>query len=394
MATLSPANTYDVIVIGAGSVGIPTALACAHDGLNTLVLDQYPSVSQGENKHAIGGIRATHTQKAKIYLCQRSLEIFSTWKQRFGDDISWVRGGYCYVVYTTEHEKLFKNNVKLQKAFGLNIDYYGPEKIRELVPGINPNGLRGGTFSPDDGSASPLLAANAFYRQGLKEGAKFALREKVESITLEAEGIYAVKTNLQTYHAPYVVNAAGSFTKEIGNMVGIDIPMNPTSHEASISEPVAHFLDPMVIDIRPGTDPRFGNSNNYYYYQNNEGQVIFCLTPNPPIYGFDHEETSLYLPQVAKRMIQMHPRLRNLKIRRTWRGLYHDTPDGAPIVGKVKNLPGFINAVGMCGQGYMLGPGVGEVVSRIIRDALSEKDAIILEELSLYRDFGSVEMLK
>ncbi|MHA1746742.1 MAG: NAD(P)/FAD-dependent oxidoreductase [Promethearchaeota archaeon] len=387
-------KTFDVIIIGAGSVGVPTALACAHDGLKTLVLDQNPSVGQGENKHAIGGIRATHTQKAKIYLCQRSLEIFSTWEDIFGENIGWVKGGYCYVVYTPEHETLFKKNVELQKAFGLNIDYYGPEKIQELVPGINPNGLLGGTFSPDDGNASPLLAVNAFYRQALKEGAKFAFREKVESITKNNQNMFAVKTNSQTYFAPYVVNAAGSFAKEVGNMVDIDIPMTPTSHEAGISEPVAHFLNPMVIDIRPGSDPRFGDSNNYYYYQNNEGQLIFCLTPNPPIYGHDHEETSSYLPQVAKRMIQLHPRLRNLKIRRTWRGLYHDTPDGAPIFGEVKNLPGFINAVGMCGQGYMLGPGVGELISRIIRDKPTEFDQIISEELSLYRDFDSVEMLK
>jgi len=309
MSTTSPSNMFDVIIIGAGSIGIPTALACAHEGLKTLILDQNPSVSQGENKHAIGGIRATHTQKAKIYLCQRSLEIFSTWEDKFGDDIGWVKGGYCYVVYTPEHEKLFKKNVELQKAFGLNIDYYGPEKIRELVPGINPTGLLGGTFSPDDGSASPLLAANAFYRQALKEGAKFAMREKVVGITQTTQNLFAVKTDIQTYYAPYVVNAAGSFAKEIGNMVSIDIPMTPTSHEAGISEPVAHFLDPMVIDIRPGSDPRFGDSNNFYYYQNNEGQLIFCLTPNPPIYGHDHEETSSYLPQVAKRMTQTVHRL-------------------------------------------------------------------------------------
>ena len=138
---------YDVIIIGAGSIGTPIAMACAQDGLKTLVIDKLPSVSQGDNKHAIGGIRATHTQKAKIFLCQRSIEIFSTWKEKNGDDIGWVQGGYTYVVYSKEHEELFKKNVELQKSLGLNIDYYGPEKIKKLIPGINPNGLLGGTFS-------------------------------------------------------------------------------------------------------------------------------------------------------------------------------------------------------------------------------------------------------
>ena len=69
----------DVIVAGAGSVGIPTALALAERGLKVLVLDRSASPGQGSNKSAIGGVRATHSDPAKILLCQRSLEIFSKW---------------------------------------------------------------------------------------------------------------------------------------------------------------------------------------------------------------------------------------------------------------------------------------------------------------------------
>lgn len=385
---------YDVIIIGAGSVGVPTALALAKNGIKTLVLDTMMSVSQGDSKRAIGGIRSTHTQRAKIWLCQRSIEIFSSWKEIYQDDIGWLQNGYCFVAYTPEHEDLFKINIEIQKSFGLNIDYYGPEKIKELIPGINENGLLGGTFSPDDGNASPLLFANACYRQAKKFGAEFRFNEKVIKILTENGKVSGVQTNKSTYLAKFVINAAGAHAKEVAQLVNIDVPVNPTSHEAGISEPVKHFIKPMVVDIRPGEDKKFGDSNNYYFYQNDEGQIIFCLTPNPPIYGLDRKETSQYLPQIAKRMILLLPRLKNLKIRRTWRGLYPDTPDGAPIVGKVKDLDGYINAVGMCGQGYMLGPGLGELIYRIVINSLTSNDEIILDELSLYRDFGHVEILK
>ncbi|MHA1672768.1 MAG: NAD(P)/FAD-dependent oxidoreductase [Promethearchaeota archaeon] len=385
---------YDVIVIGAGSVGIPAAQSCARDGLKVLVLDKEASASQGDNKHAIGGIRATHTQKAKIFLCKRSIEIFSTWEQEHGDDIGWVQGGYCYVAYTPEHAQMFQDNVKLQKTLGLNIDYYGPEKIKELVPGINEDGLLGGTFSPEDGNASPLLAANAFYRAALRNGAEFHFNEKVMEIKVLGDKKFSVITTTDEYRAKWVINAAGGYATEIAAMVGIDIPVKPTSHEAGITEPVQNFMDTMVIDIRPAEDPEFGNSKNYYFYQNNEGQVIFCITPDPPIYGHDREETSNFLPQIAKRMIDLLPRLKNIKVRRTWRGLYPDTPDGAPIVGKVSEVEGFILAVGMCGQGYMLGPGLGELLSRLIRNQLIPDDRVILGELALARDFGIVEKLK
>ncbi len=90
-------SNYDVILIGAGSVGTPAAFSLAEAGVRTLVIDQRPSVGQGSNKAAIGGIRATHSDPAKIRLCLRSIEIFSTWKERYGDDIEWYKGGYLFL---------------------------------------------------------------------------------------------------------------------------------------------------------------------------------------------------------------------------------------------------------------------------------------------------------
>lgn len=385
---------YDCIIIGAGSVGVPTALATSKDGLKTLVIDSLPSVSQGDNKHAIGGIRATHSQKSKILLCQRSIEIFSSWEDNYGDNIWWVEGGYVFVAYTEEHEKIFKETVKLQKSYGLIIDYVDAVKIKKLIPGINDHGLLGGTYSPKDGNASPLLALHSFYRQAKKLGAEFKFNEKVTDLLLHNKKITGVKTQKGIYKSDYIVNAAGAHAKDIGKMGGINIPIYPESHEAGITEPVKKFFSPMVVDIRPYIDHEFGNSKNYYFYQNIEGKILFCLTPDPSIAGINREETSLFLPQISKRMMNLMPRLKNIKIRRTWRGLYPMTPDGSPIVGIVKNLKGYINAVGMCGQGFMLGPGLGELISRLINNKLIPSDKETLGEMTLYRDFSSEEKLK
>jgi sarcosine oxidase subunit beta len=97
---------------------------------------------------------------------------------------------------------------------------------------------------------------------------------------------------------------------------------------------------------------------------------------------------------VARRMVGLMPKLANLKVRRTWRGLYPNTPDGSPIVGRSQTLEGYINAVGMCGQGYMLGPGVGALVARLITKTLSKDDEEILHELRPDREFAGTEALK
>jgi sarcosine oxidase subunit beta len=385
---------YDVIIIGAGSVGVPTALATAKDGLKTLVIDFLPSVAQADNKHAIGGIRATHSHKGKIWLCQRSIEIFSTWEEKHGDDIWWSQGGYTFLAYTKEHENLLKDTVKLQKSFGLNINFVDVEKIKELIPGISEDGLLGGTYSPEDGNASPLLSLHSFFRKSRDYGAIYHFNEKVIDVKRENNHIVGVKTDKTTYKTRHVINAAGAHAKEIGNMVDLDIPVEPESHEAGITEPVKKFFTPMIVDIRPCFDSVCGDSKNYYFYQNKEGKIIFCLTPSPNILGTDRRETSSFLPQISKRMIQLLPRLRNIKVRRTWRGLYPMTPDGNPIVGKVNKIEGFINAVGMCGQGFMLGPGLGELLSRILTDKITSRDNETLDSLAYTRDFGIEEELK
>ncbi|MFW9781127.1 MAG: NAD(P)/FAD-dependent oxidoreductase [Candidatus Heimdallarchaeota archaeon] len=385
---------YEVIIIGAGSVGVPTALATAKNGLKTLVIDSLASVAQADNKHAIGGIRATHSHIGKALLCQRSIEIFSQWEENYGDDIWWHPGGYTFLAFTNEDEKVLKETVKFQKSYGLNIDFVGANKVKELIPGINDEGLLGGTYSSGDGNASPLLALHSFYRQSKEFGAEYHFKEKVTDLITQKNKIREIKTTKRKYKANLIINAAGAHAKEVGAMVGLDLPIIPDSHEAGITEPVKKFFDTMVVDIRPFTDSKFGNSKNYYFYQNKEGKILFCLTPNPSILGLDRRETSSFLPQISKRMVQLLPRLRNIKVRRTWRGLYPMTPDGNPIIGKVEEVKGYINAVGMCGQGFMLGPGLGELLYRLISNNIDSKDEEILNSLSYKREFLGEEMLK
>jgi sarcosine oxidase subunit beta len=382
-------SVYDAIVIGAGSVGMPTAMHLAERGMKVLCLDQFSSPGQGSNKAAIGGIRATHSSSAKIKLCLDSLKTFSTWKEEHGFDIEWAQGGYVFVAYRPEDEKLLKNLLVVQKQNGLNIDWKNPDDLLKLAPGLRSEGLLGGTYSPEDGSASPMRSCLGFYRRALELGVECRFNEKVTSIMRRKGKVVGVRTDKGGYATGCIINAAGPWARAVAQAGGMDVPVVPDCHEAGITEAVAPFLDPMLVDIRPAP-----GSANYYFYQHKPGQVVFCITPNPPIVGSDRRETSAYLPMIARRMVDLMPKLGNLKVRRTWRGLYPMTPDGAPLVGRSKELEGYIDAIGMCGQGYMLGPGVGALVARVATDQLQEGDAAILEELSPSRVFGGAEALK
>ena len=382
-------KVYDVVIVGAGSVGLPTAFFLAQAGLKPLVIDQFASPGQGSNKAAIGGIRATHSAPSKIRLCLKSIEVFSNWQETFGDDIEWYQGGYSFVAYREREERVLKDLLKIQQAYGLDIRWLGRDDLLKVIPDLNPENLIGGTYSPKDGSASPLLSAHAFYTRARERGAEFRFSERVTGIIRRRGQVVGIRTDKGGYATGTVINAGGAWARAAAQMAGLDVPVVPDSHEAGITEPVARFLGPMVVDIRPAD-----GSRNYYFYQHGPGPIVFCITPEPPIVGTDRRETSVFLSMIARRMVDLMPKLANIKVRRTWRGLYPMSPDGFPIVGQAREMEGYIYAVGMCGQGYMLGPGVGALLARMVQRTITPEDEEVLEELSPYREFGGGEKLK
>lgn len=384
------ANAYDVVIVGAGSVGVPAAWAMARAGVNVLVIDQFPSFGQGSNKAAIGGIRATHSDSAKIRIGIRSLEIVSTWEDTYGHNIEWMQGGYSFVAYREQDERALKDLLEVQHRYGLNIDWYDKKEFLEVIPALNNDGLIGGTFSPEDGSCSPMLLNYAMYSEAKRAGADFHFREHVTGVETKEDRITAVITDRGRYETRVLLNAAGAWANELGKLLNLDHPIAPESHEGGITEPVAPFVSPMVVDIRPAP-----GSANYYFYQHHTGQVVFCITPDPSIPGLDRRETSAFLPMVSRRMVDLMPKLANLRVRRTWRGLYPMSPDGSPLVGWSHDVEGYLVAIGMCGQGFMLGPGLSEILARMVtQETLSPEDQEVLEILSPYRSFEKEEALK
>ncbi|MEN6364765.1 MAG: FAD-dependent oxidoreductase [Rectinema sp.] len=389
-------NNYDVVIAGAGSVGVPLAWQLARKGLSVAVLDHEASWGRGQNRAAIGGVRATHSDRAKIKICLESLDIISKMKEEHGFDVEWRRGGYLYVAYDEQRRSSFLDLLKIQKAEGLDIDWVSPERVSELSPGIVTENLLGGTYSPGDGYASPLMASTAFHKLALDSGVAFRFGVRIDSVRMKGDKVEALEAGGETWSAGLFVNAAGAEAADLASLAGIDLPVHPDCHEAGVTEPVERFMEPMIVDIRSDAE-----SSNYYFYQCGTGQIVFCITPRPQIWGRDKDSTSEFLPLCVRRMLELYPRLRNLRVRRTWRGMYPMTPDGLPIIGYPEGARNFLHAVGMCGQGFMMGPGLGKILAESIASggdadhpAGSTPYGFVFDELACSRGFDHVELLK
>ena len=381
-------GTYDVIVVGAGSVGNPSACFLAQAGLKVLALDRRPAAGQGDNKAAIGGVRATHSDPGKILTCGESLKIFTSWEEDYGFSVGWKPGGYCFPVFDEQIEGVLQGILPIQKEFGLEIDWVDADRVAELCPGIVRENLRGGTYSPLDGQVSPLLAPVAFQREAQRHGAEYRFNERVVGYLRDGDRVIGVETDKGRYQAGETLLATGADAAEHGELLGFTIPVEPDVHEAGISAPVEPFLEPLVVDLRPGPE---GKTANFYFGQNHEGQIIFCYTPRQLFPGTNRESLSEFLPILANRMISLIPRLKNLLIRRVWRGCYPMTPDGVPIIDRVAGVDGLLLAVGMCGQGFMMGPGVAKNVTSLITEGRSTLPDEVQACFRFDRDFWAAK---
>jgi sarcosine oxidase subunit beta len=146
-----------------------------------------------------------------------------------------------------------------------------------------------------------------------------------------------------------------------------------------------------VVDLRPGAE---GKTANFYFAQTKEGPIIFCYTPKNIFVGTDRESTSEFLPVVSRRLIGLLPRLKNVLVRRIWRGLYPMTPDGLPICDQVDQVEGLYLAVGMCGQGFMMGPGIARNLTHLIAYGSPLIAPSIFSTLSFGRNFGTAKTEK
>ena len=375
---------YDFVIVGAGSVGVPAALAAARAGLSTLVLDYRPSVGQGDNKRAIGGVRATHSDPAKIRICLRSIRMLASWQEREGDDIGYRQGGYLFPVYRAEDEDTLRSLLAFQQAHGLHIDWIPPDEVQRLVPGIRARDLRGGTYSPEDINVSSLGCIVAFHAAAERAGAVFRFRERVTDVEVANGAVAAVVTDRGRYSTRNVLNAAGAEASALGRLVGLQLPVHADAHEAGITEPVERLFDPLVVDIRPTP-----GAKNCYFFQNASHRIEFCLTPDPIIPGTNRHATSTFLPLVARRMLDLLPRLATVRVRRVWRGTYPQTPDGSPIVGSAVDPKGYHFAVGMCGQGLMLGPGLADDLVSLVTEGRPRTDPEVFRLFRHDRDFAA-----
>lgn len=359
------ASETHVLVIGAGIIGVCTALYLARAGVDVLLIDR--GLANGEASGANAG--SLHLQLLSWDLpadtaAERSTAAQTLLLQKMGVD-TWkelqaqtgaqfelkITGGL--VVAQNEHDLEFlRQKAAAERSFGVDVEPVTAADLRRMVPLIAER-MIGGAYCAGEGKINPMLATPALLQAAVRAGARF--RPHVAVLGIERSGAtYRVATSAGTIRCGKIVNATGGWSAEIARMVGANLPVKTAPQQMIVTEATSARIDYLLaLAKRHLTMKQAANGNLIIgggwpgTYDPELGRAVTLR---------DSVEGNLW---VAQRVI---PDIGALRVIRSWSTI-GVMIDGAPILGELPGVPGFFSAVGA--NGYTMGPIIGRITAQL-----------------------------
>ena len=343
----------DVVIIGGGIMGVSTAFHLAEAGVRNVVLIERGELGTGSSAKPLGGVRATFSDPANIALGKRSLDAYSRFGERFGVDIGLRKVGYLFLCRNDQEVLDCERSSVLQNDFGSNSRMISPEEALAINPFLNKDALLAAAYSPEDGFAEPAKAVEAYARAARAAGATLLTGTEALDIEIGDGSIKSITTNRGVIRTNAIVCAAGAWSRHIGQMVGVEMPVTPVRRQIGMTrqQKVPFPEVPFTLDL----------STTMYFHNYRNGMLVGISNQNQAP-GFGRDFSHEWLPEFNEAAKICAPSLVEPDLEFGWAGLYENTPDHNALIGASDTLPGFFYATGFSGHGFLQGPAVGEIM--------------------------------
>ena len=366
-------NTADIVIIGGGVMGASAAYHLAQCGIaarNILLLEKENFFGQGATGRCAGGVRYQFSTEINIKLSLESLPMIERFKDEIGQDVNYRQSGYLLVATNDKDASIFKRNVALQNKLGVPTNLLTGDEVRARLPLMKFDDAIAGTFNQKDGTVDPNSVVMGYVNAAQKMGVKAITGAEVTGITVSAGEVEEVNTSLGAVKTRMILNAAGPWVSQIGQMAGVQIPVVPLRRQMFTTNPLIEIPEdfPFVIDF----------AKSLYFHREAEGLLIGMSNQNEKP-GYDQNVDEDFELENLEAAIDRMPLVEKASRASHWAGLYEVTPDAHPIFGNT-DVKGFTLCAGFSGHGFMHGPIAGKLMSEIISDGkFSSVDVSMLD---------------
>lgn len=371
---------YQVVVIGGGVVGSSVLYHLAKFGWSDVCLLERSVLTAGSSWHAAGGVHALNADPNMAALQAYTIDLLSEIQAESGQDIGLSMTGGITVASAPARWEWLQSAYRIFQTIGIEDCYLmSPQDIKDKCPIMDITGVLGGLWCDREGYVDTTGTVHAYAGAAKKRGATVIEHTKVESLNQRPDRSWDVVTDKGVVHAEHVVNAGGLWAKQVGRMVGLDLPLSPLEHHYLLTDtiPEVAALDfelPMTVDLEGFT----------YMRQYQKGVLVGIYEINhkhwnmdgaPWDYGIELIQEDIdRISDELEMAFARYPVLTEVGVKNWVNGAFTFSPDGNPLVGPVSSVPNYWLACGVM-AGFLQGGGVGKTLAEWMIHGETEADA-------------------
>jgi glycine cleavage system aminomethyltransferase T/glycine/D-amino acid oxidase-like deaminating enzyme len=372
-----------VVVIGGGVAGCSVAYHLAKYGWKDTALLERDQLTSGTTWHAAGLVGQLGASSTITRLRKYSLNLYKELEKKTGLSTGLKQNGAITVASTPERLQELLRQATAAQLFDVNVESVNKQRITELYPVINDADILGGVYMPEDGQADPVGVTNVLAKAAKMEGAQIFEKTPVEKILVKDKKIVGVQTKLGKIDCEYVVIATGMWSRQIGEDIGVSIPLYPNEHFYIITEP---------LEKLPKNLPVLRDYNSCLYLKEDAGKMLVGIfEPNAkPAFkdkGFVPEDFSFgefpddfdHFEPYLEKSFQRLPMLETAGIRKFFSGPESFTPDTQYLLGETSEVNNLFTCCGFNSIGIASSGGAGRVTAEWMINGYMNEDLFSLD---------------
>ena len=382
-----------VVIIGGGAMGVSLLYHLTKMGWQDVVLVEKNDLTHGSTWHAAGLCTHFAHNPTIQELRATSVRLYrDILPEETGQSCGFHRSGAMRITRNPDRMDEFRHVAELSAFTGYPLEVLTPQRIAELHPLARLDGLIGGIYEPDDGHVDPSLAANAMARVAVQGGATIIRYCPVTAIQ-RAHSHWRVETAEGTIRAQHIVNAAGTWGWEVGQMMGLNIPSVPVLHQYLVTDTVAAVAERQAAGL-PELPIIRDPEESWYVRQERDGLIlgpyekdaqVWSVDGVPPEFGADLLPPDLdRVEHIILAAMERIPALGTGGVKTVINGPITFTPDANPLIGPAHGIQ---NAWLLTGSsmGVMEGGGAGCFLAHWMTHGAPPIDALAIDS----RRFGA-----
>jgi dimethylglycine dehydrogenase len=339
-----------VVVIGGGVVGVGTLYHLAKKGWSDVVLVERKELTSGSTWHAAGLLPLFNMSYSVGQVHKYSVRFYHELQEETGMDVGFKTVSNIRLATNQDRMDEYHQYAGVAQTIGVDVNFLTPEEVKEVWPLINTEGLVGAIQHPEDGYIQPADLTQALATGARNRGAEIYRNTCVTAIERTSSGEWLVKTDKGDITCEHVVTASGSFARDVGAMVGLEVPVIPVEHQYIVTEP-----HPEIQQRKADGLPEMGvlrESDGSWYMREERGGLILgpyekgapaCYVDGPAEdteYELFQEDLERLEPHIES-AINRVPAFGEVGVKQVYNGAICYTPDGSPIIGPAWDLPNF-----------------------------------------------------